>query len=239
METVGERIKLVRKKRGLNQKSFGKPLGVTATAISKIETGECSLTDQMLLAVCREFKVCEEWLSTGEGGEENMFVPHEDSNIENLAQEYRLTELSKTILKAYVKINPPERREQIDSFILDVARQVLGNKLSVTLGKAMNEIDHTSIKGTIKEELKNVVEKVFKNAFPEVELSAPPIPHQTENDELTQMRDELRADITDEEWEAQADAAANFARNEVYKQKRRVQSASTSDDSKEKATGTG
>ena len=50
---------------------FGGKLGVQKSAISKIEKGENNLTDQMLLSICREFSVNEEWLRTGEG---EMFV---------------------------------------------------------------------------------------------------------------------------------------------------------------------
>ena len=190
MDTQNSRLKLVRKKKGLNQSDFAKPLGVTAPAISKIEIGERGLTDQMILSVCREFKVCEEWLRTGEGGEENMFVPHEDSNIENLAQEYRLTELSKTILKAYVKINPPERREQIDLFMLDVARQVLGDKIATTFSKVIGEVDHTEMTKTANESLYKRIREVFDKTFPDVELHDPPLEMLDKPDALDKLRAE-------------------------------------------------
>jgi len=46
---------------------FGSALGVGKTAISKIEKGERSLTDQMAKAICREYSVNEEWLRNGSG----------------------------------------------------------------------------------------------------------------------------------------------------------------------------
>ena len=42
--TQGERIKAVRKTLGLTLEKFGKKLGVTTTAISRIEKDERSLT---------------------------------------------------------------------------------------------------------------------------------------------------------------------------------------------------
>lgn len=69
--TQGERVKAVRKKNELTLEGFGERLGVTKTAISRIEKGERSLTEQMLKAICREFNVNEEWLRTEEG---DMFV---------------------------------------------------------------------------------------------------------------------------------------------------------------------
>ena len=77
--TENERIKEVRKALGLTQDKFGAKLGVGKTAVSKVENGENSITDQLRLAVCREFRVSEDWLRTGEG---DMFVePAEDEEI--------------------------------------------------------------------------------------------------------------------------------------------------------------
>lgn len=55
----------------LTMEQFGKRLGVTKTAISRIENGERGVTEQMILAICREFNVNETWLRTGEG---DMFI---------------------------------------------------------------------------------------------------------------------------------------------------------------------
>ena len=63
----GHRVRELRKKLNLTLEKFGKPLGVGKTAISKIETGENNLTDQMIISICREFNADENWLRTGEG----------------------------------------------------------------------------------------------------------------------------------------------------------------------------
>lgn len=63
----GQRVRELRKELGLTLEKFGKHLGVGKTAISKIENGENNLTDQMILAICREYNVDEKWLRTGEG----------------------------------------------------------------------------------------------------------------------------------------------------------------------------
>lgn len=77
--TENERIKDVRKALNLTQDKFGAKLGVGKTAISKIEKEERGVTEQLRLAVCREFRVSEDWLRTGKG---DMFVePAEDEEI--------------------------------------------------------------------------------------------------------------------------------------------------------------
>lgn len=68
---MNERIKQLRKELGLTLDKFGEKIGVGKTAISKIENGDRSVTDQMFKSICREFNVREEWLRTGEG---EMFV---------------------------------------------------------------------------------------------------------------------------------------------------------------------
>ena len=50
-------------------------------AISQIETGRNSLTDQMTKAICREFGVDYIWLTTGEG---EMFVDSDDDFMEKI-----------------------------------------------------------------------------------------------------------------------------------------------------------
>ena len=68
---MNERIKELRKTLGLTLDKFGDRIGVGKTAISKIENGDRSVTDQMFKSICREFNVREEWLRTGE---EPMFI---------------------------------------------------------------------------------------------------------------------------------------------------------------------
>lgn len=77
----GERIKDVRNSLGLTLEKFGEKLGVTKTAISRIEKGERSLTEQMTKSICREFSVDYMWLTTGEG---EMFVESDDDFFERI-----------------------------------------------------------------------------------------------------------------------------------------------------------
>lgn len=100
--TQGERIKDVRNSLGLTLEKFGEKLGVTKTAISRIEKGERSLTEQMTKSICREFSVDYMWLTTGEG---EMFVESDDDFFERIDRimagenEYRKN-MIKTLLYA-------------------------------------------------------------------------------------------------------------------------------------------
>lgn len=70
---MNERIRAIRKTLSLTMEAFGKRLGVGKTAISLIESGKNSVTDQMQKLICREFNVNADWLLYGTG---EMFVTH-------------------------------------------------------------------------------------------------------------------------------------------------------------------
>lgn len=108
---MNTRIKQLRKTLNLTMEEFGKRLGVTRTAISNIESGNRNVTEQMFKSVCREFKVTEDWLRTGEG---EMFVslPEEDefaAYVEDLLAddgENELYNIIKAVMKTYQELSP-------------------------------------------------------------------------------------------------------------------------------------
>lgn len=67
METIGDRIKQVRKDNQLTIVKFGERIGISNPAVSMMETGKSNPSDQTIRSICREFKVNEIWLRTGEG----------------------------------------------------------------------------------------------------------------------------------------------------------------------------
>ena len=69
--TSGERIKKVRRSVDLTQQKFGERLGIKPNSVSLIESGDRNPSDQVILAICREFNIREEWLRNGGG---DMFI---------------------------------------------------------------------------------------------------------------------------------------------------------------------
>lgn len=66
--TINERIRDLRRDGlGLTLEEFGARVGVSRAAMSNIETGARSVTDQMFVSICREFNVRPEWLRDGSG----------------------------------------------------------------------------------------------------------------------------------------------------------------------------
>lgn len=74
----GERVKAIRKAKEMSMEQFGERIGnISKSTISNIENGNRNLTDLMLKSICSEFNVNEDWLRTGAGGPENMFIPED------------------------------------------------------------------------------------------------------------------------------------------------------------------
>lgn len=65
--TDGERVKEIRKTLGYTLDKFGEKIGIKKSALSLIENGKNTLTEQNIKSICREFGVREDWLRTGEG----------------------------------------------------------------------------------------------------------------------------------------------------------------------------
>lgn len=80
MDTIGERVKMIRKSPEVNLtlEKFGEKLGVGKNAISRIETGKSNLTEQMFKSICREYNVNPAWLHDGVG---DMFLDLDQDGI--------------------------------------------------------------------------------------------------------------------------------------------------------------
>lgn len=67
MDNLQERIKLVRKTKGLTQQDFADKLGLKRNTVGGYEIGTVTPSDRTISDICREFGVNEVWLRTGEG----------------------------------------------------------------------------------------------------------------------------------------------------------------------------
>lgn len=112
----GERVKEIRKILNLTLEKFGKILGVGKSAISKIENGERSLTEQMAKSICREYNVSYLWLTEGIG---DIFTTTPESVVEELAEDYKLDEMDKKIIEKYLELSA-EQRDVIKSYIKSI-----------------------------------------------------------------------------------------------------------------------
>ena len=64
---MNERLKKLRKTLDLTQQEFVDKLGIKRNTVAQYEIGRNEPIDAVILSICREFNVNEEWLRTGEG----------------------------------------------------------------------------------------------------------------------------------------------------------------------------
>ena len=67
MDNLQERIKFVRKTKGLTQQDFADKLGLKRNTVGGYEIGTVAPSDRTISDICREFGVNEVWLRNGEG----------------------------------------------------------------------------------------------------------------------------------------------------------------------------
>lgn len=80
MSTIYERIKVLRKAKGLTQQKFADALGLKQNTVATYEMGKTAPSDRTIIDICEKFNVNEEWLRTGKG---EMFAPvNRDKEIE-------------------------------------------------------------------------------------------------------------------------------------------------------------
>jgi transcriptional regulator with XRE-family HTH domain len=100
MESINNRVALVRSHLDLNQSEFARSLGVTSQLINKIEAGNAKLTESSIRLICFTFKVNEEWLREGKG---------EMMNAEAL-----LSEREKQLLGLFRRLSPGAQKAFIE-----------------------------------------------------------------------------------------------------------------------------
>lgn len=85
---MNNRIKAVRKALSLNQTEFGARIGVKQGTVAAYENGSRVPLDSVVVSICREFGVSEQWLRTGQG---EMFL--------RLSREEEITKFAMSIVR--------------------------------------------------------------------------------------------------------------------------------------------
>lgn len=101
---TNDRIKGLRKSLNMSQEEFGKKLGVTRSAIAKIEKAGRNLTEQMAKSICREYNVNYIWLVEGTG---DMFST--DKALVRLAEDYKLSDEDIRFIERFINMTATQR----------------------------------------------------------------------------------------------------------------------------------
>lgn len=113
---MNNRILEIRKNAGLTQEEFANEINLSKNYVWMMEKGERIPSDRTILEICRKFNVSLEWLTTGDG---DMYTSLPDDVLDNLASVYRLNEMDKKIISAYLNLSESER-EVIKKYILSI-----------------------------------------------------------------------------------------------------------------------
>lgn len=110
---MNTRLHYLRKSLKLSQEDFGKRLGVTGASISRLEKGERNITEQMILSICREYNVREEWIRYGS---KPMYIEESTFSLDDFVKKNQATDLELEIMKAYFELDSALRKTVIDHF---------------------------------------------------------------------------------------------------------------------------
>lgn len=122
-DSIGSRIKALRKALKMTQTEFGERLSVSIDVIANIEHERLARPEQkepLYKLICKEFNVRYEWLTSGEG---EMFIVTKQSFVEKLSAEYGLSDTAQSIIECYLNLGD-EQRAVVDNFIKSVAESI-------------------------------------------------------------------------------------------------------------------
>jgi transcriptional regulator with XRE-family HTH domain len=110
METIGERIRKIRKHLGKSQSKFASELGLNHAIVSVWELDKIEIAEKTIMAICYRFGINDVWLRTGEG---NMFSKNSSPEKNEL-------------LSIFDKLSPA-----IQDILLDYARGLLKTQQAI------------------------------------------------------------------------------------------------------------
>lgn len=120
METINDRFKQLRKECKKTQSEWGIILGISSSGVADIESKRRNVTEKHLIMLSNwhERKVNIDWLRTGEGGPDNMFLHPEQNDL--IAQAAALLgeqdQLFETLIVTYSKLTSDNKKVLLKFF---------------------------------------------------------------------------------------------------------------------------
>lgn len=124
MPTINDRIVELLDNLGLKKSQFAEKLSVSQPYVSQLCSGVRTPSDRTIADICREFRVREEWLRTGEGP---MLLPEPEEDLEIINDLLADTasptaDLIRNIWRTYRQL-PPDHQKVLDNFIATLLNQ--------------------------------------------------------------------------------------------------------------------
>ncbi len=151
-----DRIKNIRKELDLTQQKFANKLGVQRNTIAMYEMGKILPSEAVMLSICREFNISEEWLRYGTG--EMHIKISRDEQITGFVNTVLSTE-KETFKKRFVRVLSQLNEDEWE-LLEEKARELIGYEAQMQ----QEEEKHQPKQGTTPQE-SDIEERV--NAYRE------------------------------------------------------------------------
>lgn len=104
---IDERIRAIRKDKGLTMQAFGESIGMSKASISGIESGKNGPSEQTIRLICSVYKVDYFWLKEGKG---SMYLDDTDNLVDEIAIEQNLDPDTARTLKRLLRLSPDSQK---------------------------------------------------------------------------------------------------------------------------------
>ena len=104
---IDERIRAIRKDKGLTMQAFGESIGMSKASISGIESGKNGPSEQTIRLICSVYKVDYFWLKEGKG---SMYLDDTDNLVDEIAIEQNLDPDTSRTLKRLLRLSPDSQK---------------------------------------------------------------------------------------------------------------------------------
>lgn len=118
MESIGERIRLLRKSLDLNQTDFGKNIGLPQSVVTAWERDARIPNERQIILISSYYNISREWLETGEG--EMLTKMSGGEEISFFIGQILGNDEAPSVLRSFLKIlarTTPEEREVLSKII--------------------------------------------------------------------------------------------------------------------------
>lgn len=128
MNTLNDRIRIIRKSFELSQKEFADKIGASQRSVSWGEQPGNNVQDVTIKAICKTFSINEDWLRYGKG---SMKIQPPTFSLDDFVKSKGATDLELEIVKAYFDIEPDTRKMLVEHF---------KNRLSAYSGNRLEDL---------------------------------------------------------------------------------------------------
>ena len=113
---IGKRIKKIIDTKNIKNVDFANKLNITQAYVSKLINKGGIPSDRLVKDICEKFAVNEEWLRTGEGGDENMFLKPQKNELISRAATLlgEKDPVFEAFVETYSSLTPANRKVLLD-----------------------------------------------------------------------------------------------------------------------------